>query len=294
MRTVRDFFEQNEKRLGLRLITGDNTRRRITLGAQQPTLALTGYLKGFVKKRALVFGKGDISYLNELSGKMRANRLAQLISSTTPTVVATVSKNALPEELVHLCEKHKVSLFCAVASTEHVLSLLNEESLTTHATLVEVHGVGVLLKGDASLGKSEAALGLVKRGHKLVADDAVHIRKHNHAELEGSAPAGHQMEIRGIGIINVAHLHGATSVREKCPIDVVVKLELTDAHYFHDKKWLDLQHCKILGVNLPSYTVSVKEGRDVVMLLETIALNYVNAKLLARNYEAITYSASKE
>ena len=134
----------------------------------------------------------------------------------------------------------------------------------------------MLIQGHSSVGKSEAALGLVERGHRLVSDDIVKVKKREGSHLEGSGAelTRYHMEIRGIGIVNVANLYGAVCVREHKSIDIVVKLEVWDEQNFYDRIGLDEQNCDILGVKLPLHTLPVKPGRDVVLLLETIALNH--------------------
>jgi HPr kinase/phosphorylase len=156
--------------------------------------------------------------------------------------------------------------------------LLTEEfapSLNCHGTLVEVFGVGVLIQGESSVGKSEAGLGLIERGHRLISDDIVKVKKReNHIEGSGAELTRHHMEIRGLGIINVAHLYGAVCVREKKSVDIVVKLEAWDNHSFYDRVGLDEKYCDILSIKIPFHILPVKPGRDVVLLLETIALNH--------------------
>jgi HPr kinase/phosphorylase len=156
---------------------------------------------------------------------------------------------------------------------------LNEDfspSMTCHGTLVEAFGVGVLIQGDSSIGKSEAALGLVERGHRLISDDVVKIRLLEGGYLEGSGPelTRHLLEIRGIGIINVANLYGAVCVRDDKQIDLIVKLEAWNDKKFYDQVGLDQQYSDILGLKVPFHILPVKPGRDVVLLIETITLNY--------------------
>ena len=133
-----------------------------------------------------------------------------------------------------------------------------------------------MIQGDSSVGKSETALGLIERGHRLITDDIVKVRKREGGYLEGFGAelTRHHMEIRGIGIINVAHLYGAVCVRDHKSIDIVVKLEAWDDHNFYDRVGIDEKHCDILSVKLPFHILPVKPGRDVVLLLETIALNH--------------------
>jgi HPr kinase/phosphorylase len=158
-------------------------------------------------------------------------------------------------------------------------NLLTEEfapRMSCHGTLVEVFGMGLLLKGDSAVGKSEAALGLLERGHRLISDDVVRVIKREGKYLEGFGAelTRHHMEIRGIGIINVANLYGAVCVRDQKSIDIVVKMEVWDDAHFYDRIGLEEKFIDILGVNLPYLVLPVKPGRDIVMLLETIALNH--------------------
>jgi HPr kinase/phosphorylase len=188
-----------------------------------------------------------------------------------------------PKELLVCCEKAGIPLFRASMTTMNLLSkltlLLTEEfspCLNCHGSLVEVFGVGVLIQGESSVGKSEAALGLIERGHRLISDDIVKVKKREDSYLEGFGVelTRHHMEIRGIGIINVANLYGAVCVREKKSVDIVVKIESWDSNQFYDRVGLDEKTCDILGITVPYHILPVKPGRDVVLLLETIALNH--------------------
>ena len=185
--------------------------------------------------------------------------------------------------MIVLCDQNHIPLFRANATATNILSritffLLEEfcPTVTLHGTLVEVFGVGVLIQGESSVGKSEAALGLIERGHRLISDDVVRVKKKEGSHLIGSGPelTRHLMEIRGIGIINVAHLYGAVCVRHDKGIDIVVKLEEWDDQHFYDRVGLDEKFIDILGSSVPYHILPVKPGRDVVLLLETIALNH--------------------
>ncbi|MBM3184054.1 MAG: HPr(Ser) kinase/phosphatase, partial [Chlamydiae bacterium] len=248
----------------------------------RPGLSLAGYLKGLISKRIVVVGKQEIEYLKELDPKMRKERLKIILTPTTPAVIAARGLRPL-KEMVELCEKSHIPLFrantSATALQSRITFLLLEEfspSLTLHGTLVEVFGVGVLIQGESSVGKSEAALGLLERGHRLISDDVVRVKKKEGAYLVGSGPelTRHLMEIRGIGIINVAHLYGAVSVRHDKAIDLVVKLEEWDDQHFYDRVGLEEKFIDILDVSVPYHILPVKPGRDVSLLLETIALNH--------------------
>jgi HPr kinase/phosphorylase len=213
---------------------------------------------------------------------MRKERLSAIFSPSPPAIL--ISRGLVPpKELIALCKERKVPLFRTTLTATELVSrisfLLLEElclSVTMHGTLVEVFGVGVLIQGESSVGKSEAALGLIERGHRLISDDVVRVKKKEGAYLVGSGPelTRHLMEIRGIGIINVAHLYGAVCVRPDKGIDLVVKLEEWDDQHFYDRVGLDEKFLDLLGVSVPYHVLPVKPGRDVVLLLETIALNH--------------------
>lgn len=284
MYLVQNLYEQHGKALGLTLLAGKGglSRRIHKAEVHRPGLSLTGYLKGFVFGRILVVGKQEIEYLRELELSIREQRWRSIVGAATPAIVLARGMRP-PKELFALCEVQKVPLFQAHFSATGLLSkiaffLLEEfcPSVTMHGTLVEVFGVGLLIQGESSVGKSEAALGLIERGHRLISDDIVRVKKKEGAHLVGSGPelTRHLMEIRGIGIINVAHLYGAVCVRPDKGIDIIVKLEPWDDGHFYDRVGLDEKFIDVLGVSVPYHILPVKPGRDVVLLLETIALNH--------------------
>ena len=280
---VSDLYEQHGKFLGLELLAGElGLHRRIRKPeVHRPGLSLTGFLKSFAPSRVLVFGKCEMAYLKDLDPGLRTERLEAILTSETPAAVLARGFTA-PKELLALCAEKHLPLFRANSPTTVLLSrlaiLLLEEfapMISLHGTLVEVFGVGVLIQGESSVGKSEAALGLIERGHRLISDDVVYVKK-KEGYLSGSGPrlTKHLMEIRGIGIINVANLYGAICVRPDKEIELIVKLEQWDDEHFYDRVGLDEQFIDILGVQIPYHVMPVKPGRDVVLLLETIALNH--------------------
>ncbi len=284
MYSVAELYKQHGPKLGLELLAGKAGMKRSVKvpEAHRPGLSLAGYLKGHARHRILVFGKTEAEYLRDLDSGTRVKRLEAILTEQTPAVIVS-GRSRPPKELVSICEARRVPLFRARMMTMSLLSkltlLLTEEfapSLSVHGTLVEVFGVGVLIKGDSSVGKSEAALGLIERGHRLISDDIVKIKKREGSYLEGHGAelTRHHMEIRGIGIINVAHLYGAVCVRDNKSIDIVVKLEIWDNNHFYDRVGLEEKYSDILGVQVPYHVLPVKPGRDVVLLLETIALNH--------------------
>lgn len=282
MYLVQHLYEQHGKSLGLEIIAGRKglCRRIQKPEVHRPGLSLTGFLKNFVNARLLIFGRNEIDYIRQLDENARFQRLQAILTPSTPAVIVTNLRT--PKELAIICEKRSIPLFRAKATATSLLSqitfLLIEEfspCVTLHGTLVELFGVGVLIQGESSVGKSEAALGLIERGHRLISDDVVRVKK-KEGYLIGSGPelTRHLMEIRGIGIINVAHLYGAVCVRTDKEIDMVIKLEEWDDQHFYDRVGLDEKFIDILGVSTPYHILPVKPGRDVVLLVETIALNH--------------------
>jgi len=282
--TTQEFYDQYGRGLELECVAGEEgLRRRISVPeVHRPGLTLTGYLKSHSYRRILVFGKVEIEYLRDLEPELRIERLDPILSSQTPAVIVA-RRFVPPPELLDLCRQRGIPLFRTPMVTARLITkaivLLTDEfapSLTCHGTLVEVFGVGVLIQGESSVGKSEAALGLIERGHRLISDDVVKIKRREEGRLEGYGVelTRHHMEIRGIGIINVASLYGAICVRNRKVIDLVVRLEVWNDETYYDRVGSDEQTVEILGSDLPFHLLPVKPGRDVVLLLETIALNH--------------------
>lgn len=296
MYVVEDLFKHYGEQLSLELLAGKTGMGQPIKvpEAHRPGLSLSGFLKSHARKRILVFGKVEMEYLRYLDTETRVRRLEDLLGPHTPAVIITRGYRP-PKELWNLCEQREIPLFRTAMITMNLLNLLThlltEEfapTMNCHGTLVEVFGVGVLIQGDSSVGKSEAALGLIEHGHRLISDDIVKVRKCEGTYLEGSGAelTRHHMEIRGIGIINVAHLYGMVCVRDNKSIDLVVKLEQWDDDCFYDRVGLDEKYCDMLGVKVPYHVLPVKPGRDVVLLLETIALNH--------RLKAMGYNSAKE
>jgi HPr kinase/phosphorylase len=284
MYLVKNLYARHGQSLGLELMAGKaGLDRKIKVPeAHRPGLSLCGYLRNHADKRILIFGRVEIEYLRHLDPRTRTERLESILKTSTPAVIVA-RRYRPPKEVRVLCEKYNLPLFITGLSTMNLLSklslLLTEEfspSVSAHGTLVEVFGVGVLIQGDSAVGKSEAALGLIERGHRLVSDDIVKVKRKEGGYLEGSGAdlTRHHMEIRGIGIINVANLYGAVCVRNQKSIDIVVRLEVWQDEQFYDRVGLEEKFTTILGVELPYHILPVKPGRDVVLLLETIALNH--------------------
>lgn len=284
MLVVEEFYQRYSESLALNLSAGEaGLKRTIKVPEiERPGLALTGFIKGHSTKRAQVFGMVEMDYLREMDEEVRLSRLNALFAGQLPFVI--VARNLKPfKEMIEVCEQRGVPLFRSTFATSRLLRKLTlalgdefAPTFSCHGTLVECFGLGVLLQGESSIGKSETALGLIERGHRLISDDVVIIRKKEGMALEGTGSelTRHLLEIRGIGIINVANIYGAVCISEKSRIDLVVKLEEWDKRRFYDRVGLAENHLEILNVKVPFYTMPVKSGRDIVLLLETIVLNH--------------------
>ena len=282
MVVIKEFFEKYQKRLQIENIavsfsSDKKIKKKIV---HRPGLDLV-YARNISTNHIVVFGKSEISYLKGLDKKVRYKKINAILTETTPAVI--ISRKMRPlKELVQVCEKKRISIFRSSYSTMELISklilVLNDELspvVTLHGTLVEVFGIGVLIQGESSVGKSEAALGLIERGHRLISDDIVQVKKRENV-LIGTGPelTRHLMEIRGIGIINVAHLYGATCVRPDKVLDIIVKLEQWDDSHFYDRVGLEEKFMDVLDNNVPFHLMPIKPGRDVILLIETLSLNH--------------------
>lgn len=284
MYCIEDLYRDHGEYLGLVLTSSEgDLKRKIRLPeVHRPGLSLAGFLKKFVPNRLLAFGNSEILYLKELSLEVAKKRVSAILTEATPAVIVA-GKYKIPKVIIDQCQKKGIPLFKTDLSTMDLLSkitfLLAEvfaPVTTCHGTFIEAFGVGVLIQGDSSIGKSEAALGLMDRGHRLIADDVVKFSLRKDSVVEGCGPElnKHMMEIRGIGILNVAHLYGAVCVRGAKSLELIVKLEEWDDDAFYDRIGLDEKFIEMLGVNIPYHILPVKPGRDVVLLIETIVLNH--------------------
>lgn len=296
MLSVRDFVHKYHEVLRLELCSGEEGLLRLikTTEIERPGLTLTGFFKGHSKSHMIVFGRVEMEYLRQMDPKLRMSRLETIFSDDISLIV--VARNLKPfKEMFHICNSMNIPLFRTRLVTSDIMRKLTlvletefAPSISCHGTLVECFGVGIVLQGDPSVGKSETALGLIERGHRLISDDVVLIRKKEDQSLIGSGPelTRHMLEIRGIGFINVAHLYGAVCVSEAAKIDIVVKLEEWDPSQFYDRVGLDEKFLEVLGTKVPFYVVPVKPGRDVALLLETVVLNHRS--------KAMGYHSAKE
>ena len=262
----------------------------------RPGLFLAGYYDYFDKLRLQIMGLAEMNFLSGLSAEKRYEALEQLFRQQSPAVIVGRSEELEPfPEMLELAKKHSVALLRSNETTctlmGSLISVLNLElapRITRHGVLVEVYGEGILILGDSGIGKSELAIELVKRGHRLVADDAVELRKVSNRQIMGTAPENirHFIELRGIGIVNVARVFGVGAVKLSESLDLVVQLEAWDPTKNYQRTGLENEYYDILGVSIPSTSIPVSPGRNLAVVLETAAINNRQKKM--------GYNAAKE
>ncbi|MFZ2564108.1 MAG: HPr(Ser) kinase/phosphatase [Ruminococcus bromii] len=258
-----------------------------TVEINRPGLELTGYLEFFDNKRIQVLGNTEFSYLGRYGPEAQKMVIDSIFSFGPPAVI--ICRDIEPSNaILESAKLHKVSIFRTPQSTSDLtaslVQYLNKElapRITRHGVLVEVYGEGCLLTGDSGVGKSETAIELIKRGHRLVADDAVEIRRTAQTTLYGQSPENirHFIELRGIGIINARKLFGMGAIKLQEKIDMVINLEQWDSAKVYDRMGLDNEYMKILGVEVPTLTIPVKPGRNLAVIIEVAAMNNRQKKM---------------
>jgi len=283
--SIDDMLHDEDYGLDLVLLAGRRglTNRVYSSRIQKPGLALTGYTEHLHPDRVQVLGNTEISYLRQLTEELGATYIRKLCSFPISCFIVTKGLTP-PPFLTDAAEEAGIPLLGTPHQSSTFISLITkflEESLlpTTHihGVLVDVLGVGVLLLGKSGIGKSECALDLIIRGHRLVADDIVFLKKKMPAALVGQAGESLQyhMEIRGLGIINIKNIFGVSSIREKKIIDVVIELVEWDAGQEYDRLGIDEEVYTILGVDLPHVRIPVRPGRNLTSIIEVAARNYL-------------------
>ena len=247
----------------------------------RPGLQLTGFFEYFTPERIQIFGRVESIYLSQLSYEERYKKLNDYLEKR-PVCLVIARSIEPPPEMVELAKKYEVPFYSTGMSTTNFVSALIASlnihlapTITRHGVLVEVYGEGILILGDSGIGKSETAIELIKRGHRLIADDAVEISKVSEKTLVGRAPSiiRHYMELRGIGIIDVRRIFGTGAVKETEKIELVIKFEPWVDGKLYDRMGLDNETVEILGINIPSITVPVRPGRNLAAILEIAAMN---------------------
>ncbi len=261
--------------------------RLTVVDVARPGLQLAGYYDHFEPMRLQVMGNVEMSYLQKLTAQERAMTFDRLFSYKFPALL--ISRNMTPgPQCLEMAKKHNVTLLRSREATSTIVSDIIAylksalaPSITRHGVLMEVYGEGLLLLGESGIGKSEAAIELLKRGHRLIADDAVEIRKISENALMGTAPEliRNYVELRGIGIINVAKLFGMGAVKAENEINLVVNIVPWNQQKVYDRLGLEDQYMEILGVKVPMNTIPITPGRNLAVILEVAAMNNRQRKM---------------
>lgn len=248
----------------------------------RPGLQLSGYFKHFGPDRIQIIGNMEVSYLNSLPEEEQIDRLSHLMATGIPCLILSRHHEA-SNAMLYTSEKYDVPLIQTNDTTStfyaSLVKYLNVElapRTSIHGVLVEVFGEGVLITGDSGVGKSETALELVKRGHRLIADDLVEVRRVSDTTLVGRAPEiiRHLLEIRGLGIVDVKELYGVSSVKQQENINVIINLELWQEGKFYSRLGNEDETTSLLGIDIPSLTIPIRPGRNLAIIVEVAAINH--------------------
>lgn len=285
-----------QKELNLSVVFKSSDYEEVTVETpdiNRPGLQLTGFYEYFDEKRLQVMGKAESEYETSLTHRERLSSFEQFFSWDIPALI--ICHSMLPsDECLEAAQKHNRSVFVSDRDTsgfiaELILSLKNHLAprITRHGVLVEIYGEGVLLLGESGVGKSETAIELVKRGHRLIADDAVEIKKISDNSLIGTAPEmiRYYVELRGIGVVDVRRLYGMGAIKQTQKLDLIINLEAWRDDVAYDRLGIENQYMTIMGVDIPSLTVPVKPGRNLAIIVEVAAMNH-RQKSLGNNAAA--------
>lgn len=281
--------------LGLEIIIESTDYKDIVLenaDVNRPGLQLTGYMEDFPFKRLQIVGTVEYKYLTSLDSKMQYERFRGILSYDIPAVIFSYDRE-IHEDIEDLARYYDVTLLRSPAKTTKLISDISDQleyqlapSTNLHGELLEVFGVGVLIMGKSSVGKSEAALDLVNRGHRLVADDMVDITAID-KKIIGTSPDNirHFMELRGLGIINVRRLYGSGAIKKESQVDLVIELEQWKDDIEYDRLGIDQHYIELLDIKLPHMVVPVRAGRNIALIIEVAAMN--------QREKALGYNAAK-
>ena len=287
--SVRDFYDSFKEPLKMELVAGeaglDNMIRERSLN--RPALAMVGFFKAFAAKRIQLLGAGEMAFIREQSKAKQLAIMTEVLKRKVPCVV--VSRNLAPsKELCKLANQYKTPIIRSplktkTFTTEATLLLEDKFAPRTqlHGTLLDVRGIGTLICGESGVGKSECALALIERGHSLVADDLIYIKRASERELLATSSDLSRgfMECRGLGIINIAELFGVRSVRYEKRIDLVIKFVVWVPGMHEERTGLEEQYIDILGLNIPTMEIPVRPGRDMARLTEVAAMSQALKKI---------------
>ena len=258
-----------------------------TVDVNRPGLPLSGFFEHFDTKRLLLIGLTETTFLEGMTPQRRRESFDRLLAYPVPGLIITRGLDPFPECL-EMAQKHGRTVLRTKVQTSAFMSALIGSlynrlapRVTRSGVMMEVYGEGILLQGESGVGKSEVAIELIKRGHRLIADDAVEIKETNHGTLEATAPEliRRYMELRGIGVIDVSHLFGMGAIKIRQQIDLVIKLEPWDDGAVYDRLGLEDAFTEIMGVKVPAITIPVKPGRNLASIVEVAAMNNRHRKM---------------
>jgi HPr kinase/phosphorylase len=285
MIAVNDFV----KSLSLKVLC-PSTRESINIKSAElnrPGIQFTGYFEYFAYERPQVIGKVEMTYLEAMQPEARASMYETYFSYRVPCVICCRNMRP-PRDFLDAARAHGVGVYLSdqvtTRFTADMIAWLYKElapRITRHGVLVDVYGEGVLIMGESGIGKSEAAVELIKRGHRLIADDAVEIRRINPTTLVGSAPEliRYYVEMRGIGVIDVRQLFGMGAVKDSQNVDLIINLEQWKQGRIYDRLGMEDFHTDILDVSVPSLTIPIKPGRNLSIIIEVAAMNNRHKKM---------------
>ena len=278
------------KKMNLELLTKEINTDKIKLyhpDVNRPALQLAGYYEHFDRERVQLIGVVEYTYMQRMTEEQRLENYEKLLSSEIPCIIFSTN-NRPGEAFLKIASKYKVPVMLSEKKTSplmaEIIRWLNVElapTISIHGVLVDVYGEGVLITGESGIGKSEAALELIKRGHRLVSDDVVEIRKVSDETLVGSAPdiTRHFIELRGIGIIDVKTLFGVEAVKNTQAIDMVINLEDWDKDKEYDRLGLEDHYTEFLGNKIVCHNIPIRPGRNLAIIVESAAVNYRQKKM---------------
>ena len=284
--SLKTIVEEHELK-PLHLSKNFETMKVTTADLNRPAMQLTGFYNYFDPKRIQIMGRVESTYLDTLSETQRRETFERFMQYDITALVLCHGVKPFPECL-EMAEKYDRNLFITAEDTSmlqaDLISSLKKylaPRITTHGVLVEIYGEGVLLMGESGIGKSETALELIKRGHRLIADDAVEIKRISRTQLIGSAPniIRHYMELRGIGVINVRHIYGVGAVKLDTNIDLVVYMENWEPGKMYDRLGVVNETTEFMGVSIPKVTIPISPGRNLAVIMELAAMNNRQKKL---------------
>jgi len=283
--TVEFFYNKTKDRFKIKLLNENASFERLIKdqNLHRPGLPLAGFLDLFSYNRIQIFGNTEMSYLNKLNDIERREALEKIFQYSIPCVIITNNNNPTPE-MIELGDHYKIPIFSSEYSTTKLIFLIGDflddlfaPRLSIHGSLVDVYGVGMLFTGKSGIGKSEVALDLVERGHRLVADDVVILTKKGEGILMGAGTdlVKHFMELRGIGIIDVRSMFGVRAIRYQKRLELIIELEVWDNNGEYTRTGLEDSTVNVMDIDMPYVKLPIIPGKNITVISEVIALNYL-------------------